>query len=153
MIDMESKEKSKEFREIISWLEKRNGMYTDATDAELAKFADELNDEIGRLNFDLPEGCTALGYAGSVDGIGVYKTIENIADNSSGKYGFINNVAENIVNDDEFTSRLSSIAAPDSVSLPASSPAISTPGRISINFQGWSLTAGSSLNLASMVSS
>ena len=79
----------KTLNEIISWLRLQEGKYVAASDAELARFSSELNSKIGELNFDLPEGCKALGYAGSVDETGVFTTVDNIVKNSNGKYEYI----------------------------------------------------------------
>lgn len=50
------------------------------------------------MNFKLPDETSAIGYAGIIGDTGIFKTVENICNNSNGEYGFINNVAENILN-------------------------------------------------------
>lgn len=83
-------------REIIEWVETQ---IVDVSNEQSVKsFVVELQNKINELDFSLKDGTIPIGYAGSIESTGIYKTIELFTQNSGGKYGFINNVADNILN-------------------------------------------------------
>ena len=85
-------------KDIITWVESQKVDYSN--EQSIIKFVSELEGKIMQLDFNLPVGTKAIGYSGSTvkNGTGIYKTIEIFTQNSNGEYGFINNVADNILN-------------------------------------------------------
>ena len=86
-------------KDIITWVESQ--VVDISNEQNIINFVSDLQNKIGELNFNLPDGTKAIGYAGStnsIEGTGIYKTIDIFTQNSNGEYGFINNVADNILN-------------------------------------------------------
>lgn len=90
--------------DIIDWIEDWTNKNPNPTKADIEVFAKNLNVKMLKLDFKVPNGGTIIGYAGKLDdeGTGIFKTVENLTKNSNGKYCFINNSADNILNDDKF---------------------------------------------------
>lgn len=89
-------------KEIIEWVKSQN--IKPSSDEAICNFVLELQKKIEKLDFNLPEGTVPLGYAGSIKdkGTGIFKTVGFITEESNGKYGFINDVADNILNYEYF---------------------------------------------------
>jgi hypothetical protein len=85
-------------KDIITWVELQKVDFSN--EQSIIKFVSELEGKIMQLDFNLPFGTKAIGYSGSTvkGGTGIYKTIDIFTQNSNGEYGFINNVADNILN-------------------------------------------------------
>ena len=76
-----------------------------ATKADIVKFAEKLNEQMLKLDYKVSNGGIVIGYAGRIGQdykTGIFNTIDNIVQNSNGQFCFINNSAENILNDAEF---------------------------------------------------
>lgn len=86
-------------KEIIEWVKKQK--IDSSNNESIYNFVLELQGKIMELDFDLPKGTVPIGYAGStsiMNGTGIYQTVDYITKGSNGKYGFINDVADNILN-------------------------------------------------------
>ena len=86
-------------KDIITWVESQ--VVDISNEQNIIKFVSDLENKIMELNFNLPDNTKAIGYAGStssLEGTGIYRTIDIFTQNSNGEYGFINNVADNILN-------------------------------------------------------
>ena len=71
-------------REIIEWVETQ---IVDVSNEQSVKsFVVELQNKINELDFSLKDGTIPIGYAGSIESTGIYKTIELFTQNSGGKY-------------------------------------------------------------------
>lgn len=85
--------------EIIKWVEVQPNM-SSSDEKTISEFVKNLQNKILELDFNLPDGRIALGYAGSLgdDGnkTGMFRTIDVIT--GDGRYGFINDVGDNILN-------------------------------------------------------
>ncbi len=98
--------------EILDWIEAYDSPLE--TTEDLAKFQGELIEKIKKLDFDVTDGGkkVAIGYAGGT-GIsgdnangGVYQTVELIAHADDSNYVFINDSADNLLNNKEFKALL-----------------------------------------------
>ncbi|MGT2718382.1 calcium-binding protein, partial [Streptococcus oricebi] len=102
--------------DIIAWL--RNHAPVDKTGLE--DFARELGEQIKQMDFRASNGGAAMAYSGSTsNGKGtrsaVYLTVDTMVGQSGGKAAYINNGAENILNDDEFKKVLDSVVENDKI--------------------------------------
>lgn len=76
--------------------------------ANLEQFVLDLADQIRQMSFDLPEGSRTIFYSGGFTGADssakgyMFHTADRHSKASKGKLSFINNVAENILNDEKF---------------------------------------------------
>ena len=76
--------------------------------ANLEQFALDLADQIRQMSFDLPEGSRAIFYSGGFTGADssanghMFQSVSKHIQSSQGKLSFINDVAENLLNDDDF---------------------------------------------------
>ncbi len=95
-------------KDVLEWVDSYDSSLE--TTEELAKFQKELIKQISKLDFDVTEGGTkaAIGYAGTtapkgkdVKG-GVYQTVELIAHADSSHFVFINDAADNLLNNKDF---------------------------------------------------
>ncbi|GAB5084120.1 hypothetical protein Osc2_08880 [Ruminococcus sp. 25CYCFAH16] len=91
--------------DIIDWIEDWTNKNPNATKADIVKFAEKLNEQMLKLDYKVSNGGIVIGYAGRIGQdykTGIFNTIDNIVQNSNGQFCFINNSAENILNDAEF---------------------------------------------------
>lgn len=95
-------------KEILEWVDCYDSSLE--TTEDLARFQKELIKQISKLDFDVTEGGTkaAIGYAGTtgpkgkdVKG-GVYQTVEIIAHADFSHFVFINDAADNLLNNKDF---------------------------------------------------
>lgn len=102
--------------DIITWIENWAKNNPNPTEADIATFAKNLNNKILKLDYKVTNGGTVIGYAGKLDdgGTGIFKTVENLTKNSNEAYCFINNAADNILNDDKFNIALNEAVGPKS---------------------------------------
>ncbi len=47
---------------------------------EIAEFVKQLQQEIAKMNFSLPEGTTVIAYTGAYNGVPLHKTAKAVAD-------------------------------------------------------------------------
>lgn len=95
--------------DIIDWIEDWTNKNPNATKADIVKFAEKLNEQMLKLDYKVPNGGIVIGYAGRIGQdykTGIFNTIDNIVQNSNGQFCFINNSAENILNDQKFNDAL-----------------------------------------------
>lgn len=62
-------------KDIITWVESQ--VVDISNEQNIINFVSDLQNKIGELNFNLPDGTKAIGYAGStnsIEGTGIYKT-------------------------------------------------------------------------------
>ena len=102
--------------DIITWIENWAKNNPNPTEADIATFAKNLNNKMLKLDYKVTNGGTVIGYAGKLDdgGTGIFKTVENLTKNSNEAYCFINNAADNILNDDKFNIALNEAVGPKS---------------------------------------
>lgn len=85
-------------KEIIEWVEAQPNI--SLNEKSISEFVKNLQNKILELDFTLPDGKIALGYAGSLGkssgNTGIFRTIDVIT--ADGKYAFINDVGDNILN-------------------------------------------------------
>ncbi|MCP1639289.1 hypothetical protein J2T50_000986 [Streptococcus gallinaceus] len=93
----------KTIKDIITWVEN----YPQPK-ANLEQFALDLADQIRQMSFDLPEGSRTIFYSGGFTGADssangyMFHTAKRHSEASKAKLSFINDVAENILNDLDF---------------------------------------------------
>ena len=94
--------------DIITWIENWAKNNPNPTEADIATFAKNLNNKMLKLDYKVTNGGTVIGYAGKLDdgGTGIFKTVENLTKNSNEAYCFINNAADNILNNTDFQEAL-----------------------------------------------
>lgn len=64
--------------DIITWIENWAKNNPNPTEADIANFAKNLNDQMLKLNYKVPNGGTVIGYAGKLEdgGTGIFETNE-----------------------------------------------------------------------------
>lgn len=77
---------------------------------DISLFAKNLNEQIAKMDFKVSNGGTVIGYAGKTSGndgkTAIFHTVESTVKNNGGNLCFINNSAENILNNEEFKKSL-----------------------------------------------
>ena len=80
--------------DIVNWIDEWHLNHPTYTEANVADFAQSLNQQIGQMDFRASNGGTAIGYAGVIgDGggkSGIFQTVNEIVEASDNKYSFIN---------------------------------------------------------------
>lgn len=76
--------------------------------SDIEQFARALNEKMLKLDYKVTNGGTVIGYAGKLNdgGTGIFETVRNLTENSNGDYIFINNAADNILNNTDFQEAL-----------------------------------------------
>ena len=96
--------------DIINWIETWAMKNPNPTETDVEDFAKLLNEQMMKLDYKVENGKTVIGYAGRITNenskTGIFHTVQNIVEGSNGKYCFINNSAENILNNGRFNAVL-----------------------------------------------
>lgn len=102
--------------DIINWINEWSINNPEPSKSDIEQFARALNEKMLKLDYKVSNGGTVIGYAGKLDdgGTGIFKTVENLTKNSNEAYCFINNAADNILNDDKFNIALNEAVGPKS---------------------------------------
>ncbi len=92
--------------DIIDWISEWAKENPNPTETDIEDFAKLLNEQIMKLNYKVDNEKTVIGYAGRITkddyNTGIFNTVKNIVDSNDGKYCFINNCADNILNNQDF---------------------------------------------------
>ena len=76
-------------KDIITWVESQ--VVDISNEQNIIKFVSDLENKIMELNFNLPDNTKAIGYAGStssLEGTGIYRTIDIFTQNSNGAVSY-----------------------------------------------------------------
>ena len=96
--------------DIIMWIDNWASNNPHPQKDDISLFAKNLNEQIAKMDYKVPNGGTVIGYAGKInenDGkTAIFHTVESAVKNNDGKLCFINNSAENILNNEEFKKSL-----------------------------------------------
>ncbi|MGT2907436.1 hypothetical protein, partial [Streptococcus dentiloxodontae] len=100
---------SKSTQDIIDWI--RDYDQPLDSDANKARFASELNEQISQMDFRAANGGAAVAYSGWLGNDNevmsqLFLTAKELSENSQGQYSFINDGAENILNNSNFRDEL-----------------------------------------------
>lgn len=92
--------------DIIMWIDNWASNNPHPQKDGISLFAKNLNEQIAKMDYKVPNGGTVIGYAGKInenDGkTAIFHTVESAVKNNDGKLCFINNSAENILNYEYF---------------------------------------------------
>ena len=91
-------------QDIINWIKEWTSKHPDHTEANAKAFAEGLAEQMKRLDYTVPDGGTVIAYAGRLGtegNTGIYHTVSDVTKNSK-KYIFINNYADNILNNENY---------------------------------------------------
>lgn len=96
--------------DIIMWIDNWASNNPHPQEDDISLFAKNLNEQIAKMDYKVSNGGTVIGYAGKInvsDGeTAIFHTVEYTVKNNDGKLCFINNSAENILNNEEFKKSL-----------------------------------------------
>ena len=94
--------------DIIEWINKWSTNNPEPSKSDIEQFARALNEKMQKINYKVSGDATVIGYAGKLNdgGTGIFETVKNFTENSNGDYIFINNSADNILNNTDFQKAL-----------------------------------------------
>jgi hypothetical protein len=90
--------------DIINWINQWSVNNPEPSKLDIEHFARALNEKMLEINYKVSSDGTVIGYAGKLKdgGTGIFETVRNLTENSNGNYIFINNSADNILNNTDF---------------------------------------------------
>lgn len=83
---------------------------------EIAEFVKQLQQEIAKMNFSLPEGTTVIAYTGTYNDVALYKTAKAVTKTMGDGARYISNLpAGTLLNDEDFVDAMTELIGEENI--------------------------------------